>query len=82
MDRFIITVKSASAAQALKAFLASIEDVENVHPISDNLVESGANFTKGDYNAFEKPSDFAGIWKNKPKTDAKKLRKQAWSRKK
>jgi hypothetical protein len=82
MDKFIITVKSESAAQALKAFLASIEDVENVHHISDNVVETRVPFTKGAYQSNEKPSDFAGIWKNKPKTDVKKLRQQAWKRKK
>jgi hypothetical protein len=82
MNKFIITVKSESAAQALKAFLASIEDIENVHHISDNMVETIATFTQGDYKSSEKPSDFAGIWKNKPKTDAKKLRQRAWSRKK
>ena len=34
----------------------------------------------GNFSAGEKPSDFAGIWKNKKKSDAKKLRKQAWQR--
>lgn len=82
MEKFIITVKSESAAQALKAFLESIEDVENVHHISDDIVELIPTFTKGSYQPFEKPSDFAGIWKNRPRVDAKKLRQQAWKRKK
>jgi len=38
--------------------------------------------TKGFFVSGEKPSDFAGIWKNRKKIDSNKLRRKAWTRRK
>lgn len=40
------------------------------------------SFTPGNAHSNEKPSDFAGIWKNRKKINAKKLRQRAWARRK
>ena len=47
-----------------------------------NSKKAANSFVKGNYTSSEKPSDFAGIWKNRKKIDAKKLRERAWKRKK
>lgn len=40
------------------------------------------SFIPGNAQPDEKPSDFAGIWKNRKKIDPKKLRQRAWARRK
>lgn len=40
------------------------------------------SFVPGSAQVDEKPSDFAGIWKNRKEIDAKKLRQRAWARSK
>ena len=81
METLLVTVKSETAAQALKEFLGTIDYVDDVKASKNEEVISA--LVKGSFQADEKPSDFAGIWKNrKKKTDATKLRKKAWTRKK
>ena len=82
METLLVTVKSETAAQALKEFLGTIDYVDDVKSSeSEDIIYSA--LVKGSFQADEKPSDFAGIWKNrKKKTDATKLRKKAWTRKK
>lgn len=82
MELLAVTVKSDEAAQSLKAFLQTIDYIETVDQVSDKPSKSSRTFAKGDYTSSEKPSDFAGIWKNRKKIDAKKLRQRAWKRKK
>ena len=80
METLLVTVKSETAAQALKGFLGTIDYVDGVQA-SESSDVSPSVFVKGTYKADEKPSDFAGIWeKRKKKTDAKQLRKKAWTR--
>ena len=82
METLLVTVKSETAAQALKEFLGTISYVDGVQA-SASLTYPPFVLVKGEYKSDEKPSDFAGIWrKRKKKLDAKKLRKQAWTRKK
>ena len=82
MEVLAITVKTDEAAQSLKAFLQTIDYVETVNQVSDNAIQPEPSLTKGQYKSSEKPSDFAGIWKNRKKIDPKKLRQRAWRRKK
>ncbi len=81
MELLAVTVKSDEAAQSLKAFLQTIDYIETVNQVSDESNQSLISFTKGNYTSSEKPSDFAGIWKNRKKIDAKKLRERLWNRK-
>ena len=81
METLLVTVKSETAAHALKEFLGTINYVEGIEA-SSSAVSMPSVIAKGDYKTDEKPSDFAGIWnKRRKKLDAKKLRKQAWTRK-
>lgn len=86
METLIVKIKSEKAAQRLADFLKTIDYVEAVEQ-SDTDTAAMPNapingMIRGDYAPGEKPSDFAGIWKSRKKVDAKKLRKQAWQRKK
>ena len=62
------------------------EDEVNIEePIIINateMEEDNSSFSPGNARPNEKPSDFAGIWKNRKKVDAKKLRQRAWARRK
>ncbi len=90
METLVVKVQSERAAQMLADFLETIEYVDEVARKTDTesnteqATEQSAavSFTQGNYTASEKPSDFAGIWKKRPKVDAGKLRKKAWQRKK
>ncbi len=82
MELLAVSVKSDEAAQTLKAFLQTIDYIETVKQVSDESNQPLTAFTKGSYTTSEKPSDYAGIWKNRKKIDAKKLRQRAWRRKK
>ncbi len=61
---------------------------ENAHQVVDNQLVKGIDncrlvnfsFVPGNAQPDEKPSDFAGIWKNRKKVDAKKLQQRAWAR--
>ena len=80
MEVLSITVKTNEAAQSLKAFLRTIDYVETVNQVSDNAIQPESSLTKGQYKASEKPSDFAGIWKNdENRLTADEIRKQAWA---
>ncbi len=90
MGTIVVQVKSTQAAHQLADFLKTIEYVDNVEHKTDNTQHTEQSvgqspfisITKGNYTPSEKPSDFAGIWKNRRKVDARKLRKKAWQRKK
>lgn len=86
MGTIVVQVKSTQAAHKLADFLKTIEYVDNVEhktDIEQHTEQSPSlSITKGNYTPSEKPSDFAGIWKNRRKVDARKLRKKAWQRKK
>lgn len=86
MGTIVVQVKSTQAAHQLADFLKTIEYVDNVEHKTDNTQHTkqspSISITKGNYTPSEKPSDFAGIWKNRRKVDARKLRKKAWQRKK
>jgi hypothetical protein len=90
METLVVKVQSGRAAQMLADFLETIEYVDDVtrktdtEPNTEQATEQSAfvSLTQGNYTASEKPSDFAGIWKKRPKVDAQKLRKKAWQRKK
>ena len=82
METLVVKVKSGKAAQALTDFLQTIDYVENVAGASSETPVPQSALQQGNFSVGEKPSDFAGIWKNRKKVDAKKLRKQAWQRKK
>jgi len=85
METLVVKIKSERAARALADFLKTIEYVEQVEQTpgasADPVLVQG-NISRGSYATDEKPSDFAGIWANRKKIDAKKLRQQAWQRKK
>ncbi len=78
MELLAVSVKSDEAAQTLKAFLQTIDYIETVKQVSDESNQPLTTFTKGSYTTSEKPSDYAGIWKNRKKIDAKKLSQRAW----
>ena len=78
METLVVKVKSGKAAQALTDFLQTIDYVENVADTSGGTSTPHSALQQGTFSPGEKPSDFAGIWKNRKKVDAKKLRKQAW----
>lgn len=90
METLVVTVKSGHTAQMLADFLETIEYVDDVTRKTDTekkteqsaLQSADSSLTKGSYIPTEKPSDYAGIWKKRPKVDAQKLRKKAWQRKK
>jgi hypothetical protein len=84
METIVVKVKSDTAAQMLADFLGTIEYIENVERKEDveQSLDTPQSFIKGSYLSHEKPSDFAGIWKNRKKIDANQLRKKAWQRKK
>jgi nitrate reductase assembly molybdenum cofactor insertion protein NarJ len=86
MGTIVVQVKSTQAAHQLADFLKTIEYVDNVEHQANNTAHTeqspSISITKGNYTATEKPSDFAGIWNNRRKVDARKLRKRAWQRKK
>lgn len=90
METIVVKVKSEIAAQMLADFLETIEYVDDVtrkadteqHTEQSALQSTIVSLTKGNYTPTDKPSDYAGIWKKRPKVDAKKLRKKAWQRKK
>lgn len=86
METLVVKIKSEQAAQLLADFLKTIDYVEAVEQSdTDTSAMPHApinDMVRGNYAPGEKPSDFAGIWKNRKKVDAKKLRKQAWQRKK
>jgi hypothetical protein len=86
MGTIVVQVKSTQAAHQLADFLKTIEYVDNVEHQENNSPHTekspSISITKGNYTPTEKPSDFAGIWKNPRKVDARKLRKKAWQRKK
>lgn len=82
METLVVKVKSEKAAQALAEFLKTIDYVETVSDTSIKADAPIASMQEGSFTAQEKPSDHAGIWKNKKKIDAQKLRKRAWQRKK
>ena len=44
-------------------------------------IEKPTSIEKGSYKANEKPSQFAGLWKNE-KRDLKAIRQEAWKLKK
>lgn len=82
MKTLIIKVKSPQFAKILANFLRTLDYVDAVEqcdllpdsvPYNLPIAMERGNFAPG-----EKPSDFAGIWKNRKKVDAKKLRKRAW----
>lgn len=81
METLVIKIKSNKAAQALADFLKTIDYVETVTDVTDEKVVPHPGFQEGTFAASEKPSDFAGIWKNRKKVDAQKLRNKAWQRK-
>lgn len=81
METLLVKVKSGQAAQLLADFLKTIDYVEAVASTSDEALTPSATLVMGAFSTLEKPSDFAGIWKNRKKVDAKKLRKRAWQRK-
>lgn len=81
METLFVKVKSGQAAQLLADFLKTIDYVEAVASTSDEALIPSASLVSGSFTTLEKPSDFAGIWKNRKKPDAKKLRKRAWQRK-
>lgn len=85
METLVVKIKSERAARALADFLKTIEYVEQVEQApgaSSDLVPVQGSISHGSYTTGEKPSDFAGIWAKRKKIDAKKLRQQAWQRKK
>lgn len=90
METIVVKIKSERAAQMLADFLETIEYVDDVsrqtdtEPNTEEAVQQSVSIsiTQGNYTPLEKPSDFAGIWKKRPKVDAQKLRKKAWQRKK
>ncbi len=82
METILVKVKSGQAAQLLTDFLKTIDYVEAVAHTSDDAMLPNPALVEGAFSTLEKPSDFAGIWKKRKKVDAKKLRKQAWQRKK
>lgn len=86
METLVIKIKSEQAAQRLADFLKTIDYVEAVEQSDEDAPEAAQSAEKGlirgEYAPGEKPSDFAGIWKNRKKVDAKKLRQKAWLRKK
>jgi hypothetical protein len=65
MKQFVITVKSESAAQALEAFLKTIGDMEQERHVTDADETYLPNLVRGNYKPTDKPSDFAGIWKDR-----------------
>ena len=77
METLLVKVKSGQAAQLLADFLKTIDYVEAVASTSDEATTPAPALVVGTFSALEKPSDFAGIWKNRQKVDAKKLRKKA-----
>lgn len=81
METLVVKVKSGKAAQVLADFLKTIDYVETVTDASDETSRPHPGLQQGNFASNEKPSDFAGIWKNRKKVDAQKLRKQAWQRK-
>ncbi len=82
METILVRIKSGQSASLLADFLKTIEYVEAVTNVSDDSPVPQAAVVSGIFKTSEKPSDFAGIWKNRKKIDAKKLRKRAWQRKK
>jgi hypothetical protein len=81
METLFVTVSNENAATALSSFLGTIDYVEQISRTKTTTVPPSL-MTLGDYKDGEKPSDFAGIWRNRKKIDAKQLRKRAWRRKK
>lgn len=83
METLMVKVKSGRAARLLADFLKTIDYVEAVDAaVTPESAGGDTAFTAGQFEGHEKPSDFAGIWKKRKKTDAKKLRERAWRRKK
>ena len=80
METIVVKVKSEHAAQMLADFLETIEYVDGVsrkadtEPNTEQAAEQSAliSITQGNYETSEKPSDFAGIWKKRPKVDAQR----------
>ncbi len=84
METIVLKVKTENAAKHLADFLQTIEYITGVER-TDNIDQDEHqiySMTKGNYQPQEKPSDYAGIWKNRKQTDIQKLRKKAWQRKK
>ena len=86
MKTLVIKINSKQAAKRLADFLKTIDYVEAVEQSDEDASEAAQSAEKGlirgESAPGEKPSDFAGIWKNRKKVDAKKLRQKAWQRKK
>ena len=86
MKTLVVKIKSKQAARRLADFLKTIDYVEaveqSVEDAPDTILSAEKGLIRGEYAPGEKPSDFAGIWKNRKKVDAKKLRQKAWLRKK
>lgn len=81
METIIVKVESNNAANILAKFLNSIEYIDEVSRVNDNI-KIEQSMTKGFFVSGEKPSDFAGIWKNRKKIDSNKLRRKARTRRK
>ncbi len=82
METIVVKLKRGQSAEVLTNFLKTIDYVEQVTGITDDVPQTGASVTSGTFTPLEKPSDFAGIWSKRKKLDAKKLRRKAWQRKK
>jgi len=78
MNTIVVKLKKGRSAEVLTNFLKTIDYVEQVNGITDDVPQTGASVTPGAFTPSEKPSDFAGIWSNRKKVDVKKLRRKAW----
>ena len=61
-------------------FLKTLDYIE-IEPEKQQKIEKPTSIEKGSYKANEKPSQFAGLWKNE-KRDLKAIRQEAWKLKK
>lgn len=82
MKTLVIKVKSPQSAKLLVDILRTLDYVDAVEqrdlPSDSEPHDLPNAMERGYFIPGEKPSDFAGIWKNRKKVDAKKLRKRAW----
>lgn len=78
METIVVKLKTGRAAEVLTDFLKTIDYVEQVNSLTDDVPQVGASVMSGTFASSEKPSDFAGIWSKRKKVDAKKLRQKAW----
>lgn len=81
METIIVKVESNNAAHILAEFLNSIEYIDEVSRVNDDI-KIEQSMTKGFFVIGEKPSDFGGIWKNRKKIDSNKQCRKAWARRK